>query len=151
MSTQWLETVLMVPRAGITIRNAYLISLLCLSPLPHPVHTVHTRNPPSYPDLFPRNGMPFPLHHLTNSSLPFKSYLNGISANPSLASPCRVLNTLPCSLSILYLSLAEREIRDWKTWTDISIHQLIAQFILWLSFFGLHQRDLHLLSLPEKA
>lgn len=43
--------------------------------------------------------------------------------------------------AILYLYLAERGIRAWKTWTDISIHQLIARFIPWLSFSRLNQRD----------
>lgn len=84
-----------------------LTSLLSLFLSPHPIHPAHNPHSPSYVDLFP-----FPLGHLKNSSLSIKIISNvTTSSNPSLTPPRRVQNTLPCSLSILYLYLAERRIR----------------------------------------
>lgn len=132
-----------VPRAGITRRNAHNLPHCFHYPQNLILSILHTSRVLllSMICFFWREYL-FPLTIWPTPPYLSRSVSNGtFSANPFMVPPCRTKNILACSLSILNLYLAERGIRDWKTQTDISIHQLIAWFTPWLSFFRLNWRD----------
>ena len=143
---QWLETLRTILKAGIITGNAHIWSHCFHCPhdlSPYPSTNTHTSS--FLPWLFP-----LPLDHLKNSALFPEVSEDTSSVNPSLVTPWRVQKLLPCPLSTLYLCLSERGVRAWKTWTDISIHQLIAWFIPFL-YIKLERLRTPCIFLPEKA
>lgn len=115
-----------------------LLPNLTLFSLPCPISSA------VFPSFVSSEENPFP-PSLSNSYLSFKIcfrwHLLISLSNPSLAPPWRVKNA-PALLCPYYICvLTERGIRDWKTWTDISIQPLIDQFTPWLSLFSWNQRD----------
>lgn len=122
-----LEIVLRVPRAGNKTGNA------CQHPQTSIYPACHAPYPPLFSQRwFPLKRMPFPLLCQT-PTYPSRSPYLSVKSFPGSPMVSQKRPALLCPYYVCVLT--ERKIRDWKTWTDISIQQVTGQFTPWLSFF----------------